>query len=108
MSEFILIKNADGSGQMLLRVERILRVYDSSGEGEGGGMVVYDDSEKEMAYMNTASTAAEVLEAIREARALARPGDYYSAPPHTLELLGGHTMTKEEYERRKGFEGSSK
>lgn len=74
MREFVLVKNEDGSGELLLRVANIVSVEDFTGAGDevrqGKAYVVYRDSNDvgQRRHIRTASTAAEVLAAIEGAQ----------------------------------------
>lgn len=65
MSKFILVKNADDSGDTLLRIEYILAAQDYK---EHGTFVDYGDCIKHATRIKIGATASEVLAAIQEAQ----------------------------------------
>lgn len=70
MSEFVLVKNRDGDGDMLLKVALIRGAEDtfSDDDSPDGCNVWYEGDRGEETWHGSASTASEVLAAIQEAQ----------------------------------------
>jgi hypothetical protein len=61
VKEFIKIKNADGSGEIVLRKALVQKIQDLS---NGGALIIYGDNLENSIDVITALTASQVLEAI--------------------------------------------
>jgi hypothetical protein len=79
MSEFVLIKNADGDGHRMLRAASIIDVEDM----EAGAFVTYNRGDV-ISTLKTASTAAEVLAAIEGTQQNNGAHWYHVAPGASL------------------------
>lgn len=80
MAKFIKVKNGTGEGDLVLRTKLVLKIIDV---GEGRAKISYGDDLSDAWELQTASTAAEVLEAME--------GKEQSCPVHfTLQRRDGN------------------